>query len=283
MRRILVPLFGNKRDKIGLQAALALASSEKIHIDARLFQRDPDDIIMYVGEGASANMIGDIIQQSKQLAKDRLVKVTSTFEAWRKAGKIVDGPLSSGDTSSADLKEIVGHIPTSLVAPATVADVCIFARTVEDSDADLESLTEMALFESGRPVLLVPDEEVKTIGRRIVIGWNGSAEAARAVAVAMPLLCQAEAVFVIAVGDTDDIADPSELVTTLKINEIEAAALTVTPKDGVTEALLSEAHKVSADLLVIGAYSHNRLREFVMGGVTRDLRENPSIATLLVR
>lgn len=283
MKRLLVPLLGDKRDEVALRAASALAGSAGLHVDARLFRRSPVDVVPFMGEGVSAAAIETLIQQAEDEGRRRMTAATATFEAWCKSANIAVGQTVDAKTSSADLKEIVGPIPGAVVQPAAVADLSVFARPVESDNVDRRALLETALLESGRPVLLAPPQDVKSIGRRIVIGWNGSTESARAVAVVMPLLSRAEAVFVVAVGEADDVADPTEIVATLNMNGIAAAAVTAAPKGNVTDTLVSEADKVSADLLVIGAYSHNRLREFVFGGVTRDLQEDAQIATLMVR
>lgn len=283
MKRLLVPLLGDKRDEVALRAASALAGAAGLHVDARLFRRSPVDVVPFMGEGVSAAAIDTLIKQAEDEGQRRMKVATATFEAWCKTAKISVGQSADTKTSTADLKEIVGPLPGAVVQPATVADISVFARPLESDNVDRRALLETALLESGRPVLLAPPQDVKSIGRRIVIGWNGTAEAARAIAVAMPLLSQAEAVFVIAVGDADNAADPTEIVATLNMNGIAASAVTAAPKGNVTDTLVSEAGKVSADLLVIGAYSHNRLREFVFGGVTRDLQEDAQIATLMVR
>ena len=283
MKRLLVPLLGDKRDVVALRAASALAGSVASHVDARLFRRNPVEIVPFMGEGVSAATIDTLIKQAEDEGRRQMATATKTFEAWCKTCKVAVGQNIDGGISTADIKEVVGPLPGALVQPALVADLGVFARPVEHDNVDRRALMELALFESGRPVLLAPPQEVKSIGRRIVIGWNGSTEAARAIAVAMPLLSRAEAVFVVAIGDADDVADPAEIAATLNMNGIAAAAVTVAPKGNVTDTLVSEAEKVSADLLVIGAYSHNRLREFVLGGVTRDLQEDAQIATLMVR
>ena len=93
------------------------------------------------------------------------------------------------------------------------------------------------------------------------------------------ILNAADAVTVVSVGNS---ADPDLLAKTLQLNGIKASAVSVGDSSSdATGVLNAQAKKLDADLMVIGAYSHNRLREFVFGGVTNDVYKNPSIPTLM--
>jgi nucleotide-binding universal stress UspA family protein len=142
---------------------------------------------------------------------------------------------------------------------------------------------EAALFDSGRPALLVPPQAPKTIGRNIVVSWNGSTEQARTNAFAMPLLRLAEKVTVLTV-EGGSVTGPSgeEAAQHLRRNGIAATALTIEPGQRTTgEAILDHAAATGCDLLVKGAYTQSRLRQLIFGGATRHILVNANLPVLM--
>ncbi len=136
-----------------------------------------------------------------------------------------------------------------------------------------ESLFEGALFESGRPVLLVPAATTGPVGERIAIAWNASTESARCVAFAMPLLRRAKAIEVISVEGAM-VQGPSgeELAVALRREGLPVTARHVPAGSKPAGQTLAEAgQKWGADMMVKGAYTQSRLRQMIFGGVTRHL------------
>lgn len=139
----------------------------------------------------------------------------------------------------------------------------------------------------GRPVLVVPRTGTKSLSpTRVMIAWNGSREAARAVADALPFLKMASDVEVVSIADAKHIGDgaPSsrDLCRHLNLHGIEAEPITLpTPEIEIPEALLSRAAAQRAELIVLGAYGHSRFRELVLGGVTRHFLGHSAIPLLL--
>ena len=128
------------------------------------------------------------------------------------------------------------------------------------------------------------------LGRNIVVAWNGTPESAHALAAAMPLLAQADTVSVLShhpgsnghVGATDE-TDVHGLIAYLGWHGIAARIPPQAPEGHhVGQALVAGAVAASADLLVMGAYGHSRLREMVFGGATRHVVEDGTLPTLLM-
>ena len=149
-------------------------------------------------------------------------------------------------------------------------------------------LFEGALFGSGRPVLVVPqDWKAERMGRRIVIAWNGRREAARAVAAATPLLETADKTIILTAAaeleEEQAKALPQALAAHLGRCGFTAEARVIGQR-GRTDAdcLLDECRKLEADLIVMGGYGHARLREMIFGGVTRALINDPAAPPLLM-
>lgn len=161
------------------------------------------------------------------------------------------------------------------VCHARVHDLSVLDAETETIDGD-RGLIEAALFESGRPVLMVPPQHQGFSGRRILIGWDGSANAARAVAGAMPFLRAAEAVEIVSVVGEKDLSNSvpgADLARHLARHGIDVSVSTTAlgAKENVAEAIQREAAGFKAGLVVIGAYRHSRLREWLLGGVTQSL------------
>jgi nucleotide-binding universal stress UspA family protein len=142
---------------------------------------------------------------------------------------------------------------------------------------------EAALFSSGRPVLVVPHAGRFTqVGRRALIAWNGRREAARGVHDALPLLTDAEQAVVLTVGAEGDEDPSAEILRHLARHDLPVSAVHETASDlDVADILLNRAAESGADLLVMGAYGHSRLREFVLGGATRSIMRQMTLPVLM--
>lgn len=150
------------------------------------------------------------------------------------------------------------------------------------------AIIEHVLFSSGRPVLMVPYAGTfGPIGTKVLIGWAPSREAARAVNDALPLIAADAAVTVLAVIPREDATDRQGLPTApitvhLARHGLKVQGRTVVAGDfSAGDVLLNTAADESADLLVVGAYGHSRVRELVMGGVTRTLLEQATLPVLM--
>lgn len=141
---------------------------------------------------------------------------------------------------------------------------------------------EAMLFKTGAPFLIVPENwKPHAVGERIAVGWNASREARRAITDALPLLTAARSVHVVVVDGESNRRHGEEpgadIALYLSRHGVPVTVDAVASKGlSVAAALLRRATLVNADLIVMGAYSHSRVGEFIFGGVTRDLlRDSP--------
>lgn len=136
-----------------------------------------------------------------------------------------------------------------------------------------ESVFETALFDSGRPVLVVPPGFSGMVGKRILFAWNGSTESARAISLAMPVLAGAETIEVFSVeGAMVPGPTSAEIAESLKSHGLNVTSQHVKPGAKTAgQTIIERAQALSADLIVKGAYTQSRLRQMIFGGVTRDL------------
>lgn len=169
---------------------------------------------------------------------------------------------------------------------ARYANLTVIGQAAPDAEEEFSGaeLIHDLVLGSGRPVLVVPYRPMAHhVGQRIAIAWNGSREASRAVADAMPLLAHADGVGVIlAAGDRGSTAD---LITGhLERNGVAAEMLPVSAHahdHDAGVALLTEVDRFRADLLVMGAYGRSRVREVVLGGATRHVLHHLPIPALM--
>jgi nucleotide-binding universal stress UspA family protein len=160
--------------------------------------------------------------------------------------------------------------------------------TVMGRDEELASDRIISvLLQSGRPLLLAPHKPVEFIGRKVAIAWKATAEAARAVTAASHILSHAGSVAILSVSEDDDDSEQlsaEHLARNLAWRGIKADVRTCqSPQRSTSQSLLDMAYDCDADLLVMGAYGHSRVKEFIFGGVTRDLLKSSALPLFMVR
>ena len=177
-------------------------------------------------------------------------------------------------------------LPELLARTARRFDLTILPQADPEGDGSEEVMIEAALLGSGRPILIVPYfQEGGVKFDRVLVCWDGSHNAARAIADAMPFLTRAKQVEVITVA-TDEKADDSMLGLYIahhlsRHGVIVEVRNIVAHGQDVSLRIRSHAAQQSADLIVMGGYGHSRLREFVLGGATRDILESTIVPTLM--
>jgi nucleotide-binding universal stress UspA family protein len=141
------------------------------------------------------------------------------------------------------------------------------------------------LFDSGRPVLIAPQTAPTTIATRMCLGWNGTAESASAVFAALPWLQRAEAVRILsAEGYQRRGPAAPDLAAYLALHGVHAEVFMFqSVGNSVGAGLLAAAREFGCDLLAMGAYSHSRLRQLILGGVTRHVLENARLPVMMNR
>ena len=269
-KTILVHINSEKRCAARLEVAIQLAKK----YDACLvglhafFPYTPPGYIM-------AHMGAEVIAAQQKLATEAM---SQTGEAFHK------------QTSAAGLENKEWHTahddPVSAMSlQARYADLLVIGQTTDDSGDD-KDFPERLILSTGRPVLVVPEVgDFPCVGKRIIIAWNASWEAARAVTNAIPFLKLADKVHLMTVQSK---ASENENISTEQIVQyLSRHGVGVEVEEshgveiGVANELLSRAADLSVDLLVMGCYGHSRVREWVLGGATRTTLETMTIPVLM--
>ena len=207
----------------------------------------------------------------KRLFEDAAARAGAPFLA---APSAANQPSASWDETTGFESEVVGRL-------GRVFDLTVVARRGPHGSS--YDTVQTALLETGRPLLLAPPAVPASVGDRVLLAWNASPQAARAATCALPLLRRAGHVTIMAVGN-DPLPQPDadELRRSLAWHGISAEARHVEQgQRRVRDILLAEAEAMQADLLVLGAYSHSRLRQVVFGGVTEHVLDHAGLPVLL--
>jgi nucleotide-binding universal stress UspA family protein len=207
------------------------------------------------------------------------------MEAQRQANRAVKERIRAafqricGTGASVVWEEAEGERAQLLAAAARTADLVLAAKgNVEGME--VSQVVEQLALAAGVPVLMVPRDTPDAFGTTIVAGWNGAREAARALHEALPFLCGAQRVVLCAVGH-EAARDLEAAAAMLRRHGAAVQAERIEQPDGdAGEILLAQANAHGADLLVMGAYGHARLRQLVFGGTTRHVLRAATLPVL---
>lgn len=273
---ILVYLSDDRSAKRVLKMAMELARKSDAHVIglhvAPVFQ---------VYSSIAVDLTAEILEAQTNALKIETAGIRKVFD-----------DLTENDDVKSEWRSIQAHsslLGEAVVNHARCADIVVAAQPDPDhDDVNVTRVIEQLLTDSGRPILLVPYVGEHTeIGKNITIAWNASREAARASAAALPLLQGAEKVSVLWVnpqneyGDTMDVPG-SEIATCLSRHGVRAETDSTTSSlPEIGDEILSRVADSGADLLVMGAYGHSRLREFIFGGASRHMLQHMTVPVLM--
>jgi len=268
---ILVHLDSGPRSSMRLQVATSLARRCGAHLTG-VYAVDIPSAEFFYGAAMplAAGGAERVVEQIRAEAIAAAAPVEKAFNAAVQAQGL-----------EAAWRLVEGNLPATISLHARYADLAVLgqANPYEPSDGiGTDAVIVSTVMTSGRPVLAVPFAgDFPTVGDRVLVAWNASREAARAVNDAMPMLRGASVVTVLAVNPRHGInghgdVPAADIALHLARHGVKAeAAHTVANDIPDGEALLSYAADIGADMIVAGAYGHSRARELVFGGVTRTL------------
>ena len=273
---ILLPFNNTQPTATVLDAARQMAGTHGYVEGA--FCRQVLPIIAGEGITLPGDYLAEFEEEGRQQAEAARLKYLELLEAQ-------DIPFGGLDVSGlrAGWTEMVGSGPEGIGEYARLFDLVILGRSVEDSAVDWKTTAEAVMFDSGRPLLIVSDEIPTTIGRKILLAWNGSTETARTLTGAMSILTDIDEVLVVTVEGAI-VSGPAgeDVCRRLNASGISSTAQTIDRgTSSVAQAVLEAADKFSADLIIKGAFTHSRLRQLIFGGPTSELLSASTLPILL--
>ena len=264
IRTVLPMLEGDKTDVIDLAAVGQLVRNFPVHVDLLHVRRDWRNVMPMVGEGISADLIDTVQRQVETEESATAARCRDVFDRWRSGENIPEvEEAAASEQPSARMVDVTGNSGSIVATMGKMVDLVVLPAP---------SL-EAAIYDTGRPVLFSPRKELATMGKRVAVFWNDTAESSRAAKAVMPFLKQADMVQICSVDDDSVDAETLEaFAKSLAWYGITASVRMVEP-DGRSagEALIDAAWEMEADLIAMGAFSHSRLREMILGGVTRHI------------
>ncbi len=226
-----------------------------------------------------------------QISVDLITDVTE--KALARARETLSGYQKMADEAGVrmDAHVVEGQVIPILREHSKYSDLLMLGQDQpDDPDNASYGLADALLFEGACACMVVPHSgKLALPGKRILLTWNASRESARALREAMPLLKSAEAVVVLSSEPNDSDAEiarghphADELARFLESHRIESVSSGISDMDiSASDAILGQAAEMNADLIVMGAYGHARLREIILGGVTRDLLKQSQVPLFL--
>ena len=282
LSKILVPVRGDGMVATVLRHAAALARRHKAHVVVAHCRARAEDLLPSgvplpaFARETFLKQAHELVDQQEQHLRTILQKLTRDFGLSE-----TDPPHS--DVATVEFIEESGRMADVIKHNGRLADLIVVSQPDRDRNLGTNSL-KSGLFQTGRPVLMCPPghDSPDDLGARIAVGWNGSLEASRAVALTLDLAMGAEEVTILTGGKGDAHgATVEELVDYYRLRGVTAVPHRFDARNP-GEALLAETVKVGANMLIMGAYGESHERETLFGGNTQSVVDKAKISVVLV-
>jgi nucleotide-binding universal stress UspA family protein len=285
IKTILVPATGGLADNAVFASALAVARAFAAHIDFVHIRADAAAMAaMMASDGGGAAMMTGLVDRIDQEADQREGRARQLFQSFcDREGLVIGEPAADRPRPSAGWARQIGDEPALIAEQGRSADLLVLGRPGDDQGVSFDTIEE-ALLASGRPVLIPAAAPLSALPETVVIAWKAAPEAARAVTAAMPFVALAKHILIVTVAEAEGISDEesARLVTTLRRHGLQVSARHLQPNaNGAADTLLAAASEHAA-LVVMGAYGHSRLREWMFGGFTRHVLRGAEVPVLMM-
>lgn len=281
LARILVPLRGDGMAETLVAHAAALAHRHKAHIMVAHCRASAEDMIPH-STPIPAFARETIRLQAAELANQEEKALRESLHVVAEKLDLRETDRPDGTRATVEFIEEFGRMADVIKHNGRLADLVVVAKPDRDRLLGVNSLRS-ALFQTGRPVLVCPPDSNPTgdFGARLTVGWNGSLEAARTVALTLDLVAGAERVTVLCAGrGQSHAATPEELVDYYRLRGIAADIHRFEARNPGL-ALLDKTREFGASLLIMGAYGQSHERELLFGGNTQDVVNTTEIPVVM--
>ena len=282
---ILAVLDGSSGSAAVLKAGLALGRDFEAIVDLLHVEVEVKDAMPLFGEGASGAMVEQVIESIRAGAEARSAEARRLYDTEVvKAGipVVEEDAAAKAEDFVVRFCHVFGREADEVTRRGRLSDLVLIAKPAPEREGVDSTVLEAAMFETGRALLMVPPDLPEPFGDHVAVAWDGSREAARAVAAALPILRRAGRVEIMTAQTGSVTAKPSELGHYLARHGIESRTWAFTPgRDPIGKELMIQCAEAGADLLVMGAYGHSRFREMVLGGATRGIIANAALPVLM--
>lgn len=273
IKDIVLNLSAEKSGGRAIEYAVSMASTLEAHIAGIAFVYDPFDLVSHLGYIAT-----DVVEEQWRDYKAEAQAALDRFSQLASRAGVSAEPMM--------LRASFAGVGDRFGAIARRFDFAVVDQANPGSNTTEAAIIEGALFDSGRPVIIVPYVHRAPLKLdHVMICWDGSRPAARAIADSMPLLKRAGRIEVVIVANErgkQDEVEGADIGRHLARHGLNVSVQRIShDRIDIADALLSYAADSSADLIVMGGYGHSRLREFVLGGVTQSALHSMTAPVLM--
>jgi nucleotide-binding universal stress UspA family protein len=289
VRNVLAVVSDAANGKAVLETALRVGRHLESHVDALHVRSDPAAALPLVGEAMSGAMVDEMMGVAEKEAGRRAGKVRAVYDALLAREGLSDNLEAPGRRKGFAMTwlEASGVEEQVVALRGCRADISIVARPTGEAETAALMTLNAALMQSGRPVIAAPPIPAEGAARggpfkKIALFWNGSTEATRAAAAALPFLVRAEEVTVLRVEEEEWYAETGDLEAYLAHHGVHTIVSKVLPREGRTgRSLLLATSDIGADMMVMGAYTRSKLRQLILGSVTGYVMQHAILPVLL--
>jgi nucleotide-binding universal stress UspA family protein len=281
IKTILIPFNGDERELAAADIACIIGTWFSSHL---YFLHVSESIsnIPFANVGLVNASTEVMVDKVVQMNKEKNIKAQKAFKECtsRNRVRVVEANDLPHHYVGAFYENIAGEIDNIVALEGKFNDLIVLgASEGEESSVVLTS----AIFQTGKPLIFVPQHDRDLILENIVIAWKDSVQAARAVQQSIPLLKRAESIYIVTVKEHNNVSHKSaeKLAIYLNMHGIITTIIAIEEKDATGVTLKNKVEELRADMLVMGAFSHGRMRELVMGGITKFMLENSTIPLFL--
>ena len=286
IKRFLVPISGNQLDDVALDAGVTIARQLNAHLVGMHLRISSAEAIRFANNRMDTRLYSQVLKdlELQDAKEDR--QVEESFNSFMQdRGVVVSNDPAGAGGCSASWITIAGEPEDSVALHGGAYDLLLVSHPAAADASTPAPVLDAAIFSTARPVLLASGHKRQRIGDRVLIAWNRGIQSARAVASAFPFLESASKVVILTVTTgAKQGPDVDEVAENLEWHGIASEVRRIPPDSGsVAQMLMSEAHNLDADLLVMGAYAQRRMRDRVIGGVTREILAQADFPVLMAR
>jgi len=287
IKTVLAPLYDSALDTVVVDAATKLASQFGAHLETLLLRESIDIAAGFSSSRIDTKHYRQLLDRLRHQIEQEEKGVRERFEATiRSAGIVMSDDPASSTGASASWRVETGDPADILARCGGAFDLIVAGHPSFTSEKSKSvQVLDAAIFNTARPVLLTSQNIAPTIGEVILLAWNRGIPAGRALLSAHPFLEKAKRVVILTImTEAKQGPEPEDIAKNLAWHGISAEVRRLPPNSRpVAEAITDEAEEIGADLLVMGAYSQSRVRERVLGGVTKAIMARADLPVLMAR
>ena len=272
LKNITICLTGTQQSSNILKYAANIAESCNAKLNCVYIKPEYENIVNFAfGMGEGSGAVYEEVKNNVEI--EHMSRQNVAKNQFEDSVKLKN---SSFQVYEADVNEKISYI-------GKYTDLLILPENIEEIGGDYIGIIQTCLMQTGRPIILFPENYRSNQPKKILISWDGSMRAARSVKASIEVLQKAEEVYIVGINeDEKDIQSANDLSNYLLDHNVESQHLGIKKvQSSIGKTIISEAKNLDVDLVVMGAYTHNKLKQALFGGVTSYIIENTQLPVFM--